>query len=103
MFTTEGHPMPVNAMSQRRQSPPHAQQPPGNATLHTLHTHPFYRARAASPWLPSASTAAAAADPLTWTHGLVTEARMEAQVIPCPHGCGIPAVVAPCIAHDAGA
>ena len=45
MFTTEGHPLPIDAVRQQEQEPLQQYQPskPGNATLMTLHTHPYYR------------------------------------------------------------
>ena len=46
MFTTEGHPLPIDAVRQNKEKPLQLQyqlSEPGNATLMTLHTHPFYR------------------------------------------------------------
>ena len=45
MFTTEGHPLPIDAVRQHKEEPLQQYQlsKPGNATLMTLHTHPFYR------------------------------------------------------------
>jgi len=66
IFTTEGHPLPVTQALQRHRTPPHQHQPPGNATLATVHGHPFYAGHSALP--PSL-------EPLAWTHDLVLHAR----------------------------
>lgn len=69
VFTTEGHPLPVSALLQRKRDSPH--RPPGNATLATLLAHPFFRKQAELRSFQEASGP-------SWTHNLVAKARLAA-------------------------